>query len=374
MDYAATTPMSDVALNAYGDAARTYFGNTNSLHDAGTEAAQVYEWCRQQIGHYVGADGDHIYFTSGGSASNQLAVSHWMSREDGQHVIMSAGEHNSVQTMRASLEHEGFRVSIIPFRPDGRIDLEKLNDAISEDTALVCVQHVNGEMGSIQPIHDVADLCRRYHAKLHVDAVQSFGKLDLSKMANDVDSLAVTSHKLYGPKGVGALYLRDKPKTALTTNTIDLPSVVAFTAASEEAVTNIEQEEARFQSLRQTFKRELMYPDYVRWFEAGDQEQLPSIVGMAIHHMDGQYVMLECNRQNIAISTGSACDSRYEQHAHVTRALQMDDETARQFFRVSFGRYTTHDDVKKLAACLNELIELNVLDEVNSDGQPTTVQ
>ncbi|NIK12240.1 IscS subfamily cysteine desulfurase [Alkalibacillus almallahensis] len=369
LDYAATTPMSDTALNAYVKSARQYFGNANSMHDLGSEAEQVVQVCKKQLGQFVGAESDQIYFTSGGSMGNWLALEHLKQQAVGDHVILSAGEHNSLRQMEETFRQEGYQVSVVPFNSNGVIDLDHLNEVLSEKTAIVCVQHSNGEIGTLQPIEQISKLCADYQALLHVDAVQSFGKVDLSKISDYVDSLAVSSHKIYGPKGAGFIYLKEHPKYDpasmaqkwLKGNTVDVPSVVAMTSACEEAVERIEEERHYQSHLRTLFKESLIEPSAIKFFEGEKSIQLPSIIGMAIERMEGQYVMLECNRHNIAISTGSACDVRYQQSANAMNALQMDDETARQFFRISFGRYTTYDEVKQLAACINTLIETNVL-------------
>ncbi|MDQ0159572.1 IscS subfamily cysteine desulfurase [Alkalibacillus salilacus] len=382
LDYAATTPMSDTALNAYVKSARQYFGNANSMHDLGGEAEQVVQFCKKQLGEFIGAQSDNIHLTSGGSMGNWLGIEHLKQQAEGNHVILSAGEHNSIRQTEAAFRQVGYQVSVIPFNSNGVIDLERLNEVLNEQTAIVCVQHSNGEIGTLQPIEQISKLCAEYQALLHVDAVQSFGKVDLSNIADLVDSLSVSSHKVYGPKGVGFLYLKDHPKYDsasmaqkwLRGNTVDVPSVVAMTSACEEAVERIEEEHHNQSQLRALFKESLIEPNVIQFFEGEKSIQLPSIIGMAIEHMEGQYVMLECNRHNIAISTGSACDVRYQQSANAMNALQMGEETARQFFRISFGRYTTYDEVKQLAACLNTLIETNVLNEVNSDGQPTIVE
>ncbi|MDV2580920.1 IscS subfamily cysteine desulfurase [Alkalibacillus haloalkaliphilus] len=371
LDYAATTPMSETALTAYTEAAQKYYGNANSIHDYGTEAYQIVQLCKQKLSSFIGANETQVYLTSGGSESNLLAIEHLKEITEGHHIIISAGEHNSIRQTEEKLKNEGYEVSVVYFDQDGVININNLKRLIRKDTAIVCTQHINGEIGTIQPIEEISKLCRQNNIKLHVDAVQSFGKLDLTDTASLVDSLSISSHKIYGPKGIGLLYLKEQPRQTQTLahfilkgNTIDIPSVVAFTAACEEAVILLEDEAKDMAKLRNVFKQSLDHEQYVHFFESEKGNQLDSIVGMAIERMDGQYVMLECNRNNFAISTGSACDVRYEKKTNTMIALQVDDETARQFFRVSFGRYTTEADVISLAQYLDHLIETEVISEV----------
>ncbi|MDQ0350954.1 cysteine desulfurase [Alkalibacillus filiformis] len=370
-DYAATTPMSETALTAYTEAAQKYYGNANSIHDYGTEAYQIVEFCKRKVSSYLGATEMQVYFTNGGSESNLIAIEHLKAITEGNHIIISAGEHNSIRQMEEKLENEGYEVSIVYFNEDGVIDINELSQLLRKDTAFVCAQHINGEIGTVQPIEEISKLCQQYNVKLHVDAVQSFGKLDLSNIADQVDSLSISSHKIYGPKGIGLLYLKEQPRQTQTLshfilkgNTVDVPSIVAFTAACEEAVALLEEDARHMANLRSVFKRSLDHEQYVHFFESEKGNQLDSIVGMAIERMDGQYVMLECNRNNFAISTGSACDVRYEKKTNTMSALQVDDETARQFFRISFGRFTTEADVISLAQYLDHLIETEVISEV----------
>ncbi|GAA0458295.1 IscS subfamily cysteine desulfurase [Alkalibacillus silvisoli] len=370
-DYAATTPMSNTALTAYTEAARKYFGNANSIHDCGTEAQQVLHLCKQKVSTYIGATPEQIHFTSGGSESNLLAIEYLKQQTVGKHIILSAGEHNSIRQTEDKLINEGYEVSIVYFNEQGVMDLEMLYELTRDDTAFISVQHINGEIGTIQPIDEISIWCQENHIKLHVDAVQSFGKIDLTQIANQVDSLSVSGHKIYGPKGIGLLYLKETPiyepslfQFVLKGNTVDIPSVVAFTASCEESVHLLKQEVVQMEQLRQTFKQSLNYKEYIRFFEAEEENQLASIIGMAIERMDGQYVMLECNRHNFAISTGSACDVRYQKMTNTMEALQVGEETARQFFRISFGRYTTESNIRSLAKCLNDLIQSQVISGV----------
>ncbi|WP_188206096.1 IscS subfamily cysteine desulfurase [Alkalibacillus aidingensis] len=363
-DYAATTPMSEVALEAYVDTAKKFYGNTNSLHDIGSVSDQLLKACKAKMASFIGGLDFQIFFTKGGSESNLLGIDQLISQSKGNHVIISQAEHNSLQQTRQLLESQGYQVSTVSFDEYGVVDLVQLKSLKRDDTCLVIVQHINGEIGTIQPINEISDWCSRHGIFLHVDAVQSFAKLDLSQIAEQVDSLSVSSHKIYGPKGIGFLYLRNplvhqierQSSYLLKGNTVDLPSVVAFTAAADQQISIIESENERMLRLRQLMMSHLGNEKAFTIYESDEIKQLPSIVGMGLDGVEGQLVMLECNRKGFAISTGSACDVKYQKLPSSMSAWSVEPNKAKEFFRVSFGKYTTEDDVIKLARVLNDIV------------------
>ncbi|WP_194840809.1 IscS subfamily cysteine desulfurase [Filobacillus milosensis] len=357
-DYAATTPMSNEALKAYIEVAQKYYGNTNSLHDLGAQSEQLLEQCKGTLANLIGGEREGIYFTNGGSESNMLGIKLLLNQDNRKHIIISTAEHNSNHQITRFLELEGYKVSHIPFTRNGQIDIDFLKYEITNDTALVIVQHINGEIGTIQPINEVAEICKRHDIFLHVDCVQSFGKIDLKNISPVVDSLSVSSHKIYGPKGIGFLYTNHQPTTSLEQlilhgNTYDLPGIVSFTVAANEAIELMESEKKQLIELREAFIEQLEpIKEFITIYENKNQKQLPSIIGMAIEGIEGQWVMLECNRQGYAISTGSACDVKYNQTPNTLRALQEDEIKAKGFFRISFGRQTNMNQVKELGRFL----------------------
>ncbi|WP_054755027.1 cysteine desulfurase family protein [Piscibacillus salipiscarius] len=239
-----------------------YYANTNSLHEMGEQSKQLYDQCRTHLGSLIGSNPDQLFFTKGGSEANILAIESLLKRHHGKHIIVSQAEHNSIIEMCHQKEREGYNVTYLSFNQNGQVDLTELNSELRYDTAVVIVQHVNGEIGTIQPVEEIANICKQNGVFFHVDAVQSFGRLKLSHLPERVDSLSVSSHKVYGPKGVGLLYLNEAnnkgiERLLLKGNTIDLPSVAAFTVAAYEIIKQQTFEETRLSKLRNQLINEL---------------------------------------------------------------------------------------------------------------------
>lgn len=364
-DYAATTKMSEEALQVYIKANRDFFGNSSSLHNEGGRAQFILEQCRDSLAQLTGAKPEGIYFTSGGTESNILAICSLArsAKKRGSHLITSQAEHSSVHSAMAYLEKEGFQITKLPLNAQGVIDLHELAAAIRPDTVLVSLQYINQEIGTVQPIQKIGPLLKEKGILLHSDCVQAFGKIDLRPIMKWVDSFSVTSHKLFGPKGTGAVYIhpctRWQPlfpglthEKGLRGGTVNVPAIAAFTAAAEAACRSFSLDKEW--SLRRRLKKQLTGSPF-EWIEADDEQQLPSIIGMKRNGMEGQLVMLKLNEQGFAISTGSACDSRSENGTKAIMAMGCSLEEAKQFFRISFGRFTTHEEMEKLGDGLLQL-------------------
>ncbi|KKB43421.1 IscS subfamily cysteine desulfurase [Bacillus thermotolerans] len=364
-DYAATTKMSEEALQVYIKANRDFFGNSSSLHNEGGRAQFILEQCRDSLAQLTGAKPEGIYFTSGGTESNILAICSLArsAKKRGSHLITSQAEHSSVHSAMAYLEKEGFQITKLPLNAQGVIDLHELAATIRPDTVLVSLQYINQEIGTVQPIQKIGPLLKEKGILLHSDCVQAFGKIDLRPIMKWVDSFSVTSHKLFGPKGTGAVYIhpctRWQPlfpglthEKGLRGGTVNVPAIAAFTAAAEAACRSFSLDKEW--SLRRRLKKQLTGSPF-EWIEADDEQQLPSIIGMKRNGMEGQLVMLKLNEQGFAISTGSACDSRSENGTKAIMAMGCSLEEAKQFFRISFGRFTTHEEMEKLGDGLLQL-------------------
>lgn len=367
-DYAATTKMSEEALQVYIKANRDFFGNSSSLHNEGGRAQFILEQCRDSLAQLTGAKPEGIYFTSGGTESNILAICSLArsAKKRGSHLITSQAEHSSVHSAMAYLEKEGFQITKLPLNAQGVIDLHELAAAIRPDTVLVSLQYINQEIGTVQPIQKIGPLLKEKGILLHSDCVQAFGKIDLRPIMKWVDSFSVTSHKLFGPKGTGAVYIhpctRWQPlfpglthEKGLRGGTVNVPAIAAFTAAAEAACRSFSLDKEW--SLRRRLKKQLTGSPF-EWIEADDEQQLPSIIGMKRNGMEGQLVMLKLNEQGFAISTGSACDSRSENGTKAIMAMGCSLEEAKQFFRISFGRFTTHEEMEKLGDGLLQLCSM----------------
>ncbi|MGP4072416.1 IscS subfamily cysteine desulfurase [Piscibacillus sp. B03] len=362
-DYAATTPMSGIALETYQKVANQYYANANSLHDLGGMTNELYELFMKQFSDLIGCQPEQLFLTSGGSESNILGIKTILQRHLGKHIIVSRGEHNSIHNICQQLEEEGYDISYLSFNTSGQIDIEELRSLIRNDTTLVIVQHANGEIGTLQPIEEIVELCHYHNIYFHMDAVQSFTKVDLKHMTSMVDSMSMSSHKVYGPKRLGGLYLKEGLNNGIESlllkgNTLDVPGVASFVSAAYDMVEKMDVENERVLFLRNLFFDHLSeIKEDLTIYENNRGDQLPSIIGMGIQGIEGQWVMLECNRNGFAISTGSACDVKYNKKPNALNAQSVSNEKAREFFRISMGKDTMEEDVIELAQFLVSMVK-----------------
>ena len=360
LDYAATTPMSKKALEVYGEVATQYYGNTSSIHDIGSTASQLLEASRKQIAELLNASPKGIYFTGGGSDSNYLAIRSLIkgNREKGNHLITTQTEHSSVRNTFKQLEEEGYEVTWLSVDDEGKVRPDELKDALREDTVLASIHHANSEIGTIQDVETLGEILQEHGVLFHTDCVQTFGKLPVDVKKLHIDSLSVSSHKIYGPKGVGAFYInpekRWKPLVPNTSHekgfrpgTLNTPGIVAFTTAAEAMHKSIEDEYQKLEQLRQRFLKGLRDKEWDVVVEGSDCARLPNIIGFRIPGMEGQYAMLECNRFGVAISTGSACSVGNQEPSKTMQALQRNRQEALEFMRVSLGKPTTEEEIDK---------------------------
>lgn len=371
LDYAASTPMCEEALDMYNTLNKEMFGNSSSLHDAGGQAAYVLDYSRQQIANMIGGHKEGVYFTSGGTESNMLLVQSILNGlpQHKKHWIMSALEHHSMYNLAALLERQGYELTIVQPDKDGRITADTLLPHLKETTGLVSVQHANSETGLIQDLAALSPLLRDRGILLHSDAVQTFGNIPMDVTAMGVDALSVSSHKVYGPKGVGAAYLKPgtpwRPvypdtlhESGFRPGTVNVPGIAAFVAAAEMMFEHMELHQERYAVLRQYLLaqlRERSIPLRLAVQENSTEAVLHHIVGCFFHGYEGQYVMLECNRRGVCISTGSACAAGHHKPAPAIQALGASDREALQFIRISFGRTTTIEELNVLVDILADL-------------------
>lgn len=364
-DYAATCPLDKDAAEIYIKTAVNHYGNTQSLHDIGSNAADLLENCRSELARLVGVPKEGLYFTSGGSESNFLAIHALLSaaKKAGKHIISAMAEHSSIGSTLKKLEIEGYEITRVPFNQSGVININELLSAIREDTVVITIQHVNPEIGTVQPIEEIGKVCKQQKILFHSDFVQSFGKIALP--AAEVDSFSVSGHKIYGPKGVGAVYINPNlaclpfyPETSheqgFRPGTLNVPAIAAMTVALQKAYKRLPDYFPYFNNLRAVFMESIRnIKDQITIYKANHEAmQLPSIIGLRIFGLEGQWVMLECNRRGLAISTGTACQTRMQAPSKTMKALNIKDSEAKQFIRISFGWETTEDDVRVLGDAL----------------------
>lgn len=375
LDHAATTPISDEALEIYNKVARQYFGNASSLHDEGSSAKQVLEASAKTIAAMLNARPKDVFFTSGASESNFLAIYSLLSAKEGKHIITTPIEHSSVRNVFLKLEQEGYKITWLPVNKFGEAELGELKKAVRGDTALASIQHVNSEIGTIQNIPELGGFLKEIGVFLHSDCVQSFGRipLDVSKM--NVDAISISGHKIYGPKGVGAVWINPKTEWSpffpdaenqikFKPGTYDVPSIAAFAAAAKEMVKTRETEQGRIQKFRTEVIERLRKSGYSFSVEGRSENTVPNILGLRFHGMEGQFLMLECNQAGLAISTGSACQVGSDKPNNTMTAIGKNEQEAREFIRLSFGKQNNSDQISQIIEKMNIILKRH-FDKVN---------
>nr|WP_295971787.1 IscS subfamily cysteine desulfurase [uncultured Bacillus sp.] len=371
-DYAATTPMDQDAVEVYVKVATQYYGNTGSLHDIGAAAKEILENCRQEFANILGVEKSGIYFTSGGSESNYLGIQALLSAQRVKgtpHIISSIAEHSSIRSTLELLSREGCEVTLLPFNKEGRIELDTIKETVRNNTALIAIQHGNSEIGTLQPIEEIGEWCRKHEILFHSDAVHTFGKINLHPFTKAVDSFSLSGHKFYGPKGSGVTYVNPKlawkPHYPGTTHengfrpgTLNVPAIAAMTIAAQKMTGQLEKTYTDATKLRQLFLSEIgEAKKYMTIYGSNGTQQLPHTLAMRIHGVEGQWTMLECNRRGFAISTGSACSTGLKSPSKTMTAMNIPDKPAKEMIRISFGRDTKAQDVVDLGKTLIQIAE-----------------
>lgn len=366
LDYAATTPISAESLDVYNQMATKYFGNASSLHDMGTKAEQALLWCREKLANIINGQSEGVYFTSGGSEANHLAIRSLIkgNKSKGKHIITTEVEHASLYELFKQLEKEGYDVTFLKVDQHGQIQLEELKQSIRNDTILASIQHANSETGVMQPIKEIGEDLQKKNVIFHTDAVQTFTKFPIDVDACHVDSLSIASHKIYGPKGLGACYIRPgirwksvqegaTHESGFRMGTVDVPGVVAFATAAEINEKIAHNEYKRMRQLRDFFIEQVSTVIKGIQIEGHTNQQLPGIIGLTSDRVQGQHIMLECNRHGIAISTGSACRVGETEPSRTMLAMGKTKDIANSFFRLSFGKQTTKEELNQTIQVLH---------------------
>ncbi len=360
LDYAATTPMSETALQVYDRVAREYFANASSLHDAGSSAAQILQASRSTIGRILNADADHIYFTSGGSESNFLAIESLIkgSLDRGKHLITTAVEHSSIANVFTKLERQGFDVTRLPVDALGNIDTDLLRKSIREDTILASIQHANSEIGSLQDIFTIGSILRDAGVLFHSDCVQTFAKQPIDVQELQIDAISFSSHKVYGPKGVGGVWMNPESdwmpfipgvshESGFVQGTSNTAGVAAFAAAAKELSEQREELDRHYKLLRKRFIEGVALLEHDILIQGNAHFVLPNIIGLRVPGIEGQYLMLEASQSGLAIATGSACSSGSQEPSRTMSAIYENEQDAREFVRLSLGKMTTGEEIDK---------------------------
>ncbi len=370
LDYAATTPMSDKALEVYVNVAKHYYGNASSLHDTGSSAKQIKEASAKTIAKTLNAEAKDIHFTSGASDSNFLAIQALLDgcKKPGKHIITTEIEHASVRDIFKKLEQEGYKVSWLGVDKTGRVQIEELKKLVNDETVLVSIQHINSEIGTIQPIKEIGKFLQSKDILFHTDAVQSFCKIAVDVIDLNIDALSISAHKIYGPKGVGAVWInpetewepfleQNQQKKKLKTGTDNVPGMAAFATAAKEGAELLTNEFLRITNIKSELVRKLSAFEHKFIIEGSSGNESPFILGIRFPGIEGQFLMLECNQAGLAISTGSACQVGSDKPNRTMKALGRTDEEAREFVRFSFGKNVKEDHLDEIIAKIDTILK-----------------
>ena len=385
MDYGATSPVDQRVVDAMIPWLREHFGNPASRsHAWGWEAEAAVEKAREQVAALVGADPREIVWTSGATESINLALkgAAQFYKTRGKHLITLKTEHKAVLDTMRELERQGFEVTYLDVQPDGLVDLDKLRAAMRADTILVSVLLVNNEIGVIQDIETIGKMCRERGIIFHVDAAQATGKVDIDLTKLPVDLMSLASHKTYGPKGIGALYVRRKPRVrieaqmhgggherGMRSGTLATHQIVGMGKAYEIAKAEMHIDNERIRMLQHRLLDGLS--DVDQTFLNGHRERrVPHNVNMSFNFVEGESLIMGI--KGIAVSSGSACTSASLEPSYVLRALGRSDELAHSSLRMTIGRFTTVEEIDYVIATLKDRVaklrELSPLWEMHQDG------
>ncbi len=389
MDNHATTPMDPRVLEAMVPYFTGKFGNAASRnHGFGWDAEQGVEYAREQIAKLIGATAKEIIFTSGATESNNLAIKGIaeMYRERGNHIITQVTEHKAVLDTCKRMEKSGFRVTYLPVKGDGLIDMEELKAAMTDKTILVSIMWANNEIGVIQPVREIGKLCHERGVIFHTDGVQVFGKIPINVVADNVDVMSFTAHKIYGPKGVGGLYVRRRnPRVQISeqinggghergmrSGTLNVPGIVGMGKAAEIALAEMAGEGTRQKALRERLQKKFEAAlDYIHVNGSMDEDKrLPGNLNMSFVYVEGESLLMGIN--DIAVSSGSACTSATLEPSYVLKALGLGDDVAHSSIRFGLGRFNTEAEVDYVADKLIDVVlklrELSPLYEMVKEG------
>jgi cysteine desulfurase len=363
LDYQATTPCDPRVVAAMAPYHGEVFGNPHSNHAPGRAAVAAVDGSRRQIATLINARPNEILFTSGATEANNLAIKGAVRNRGGGHVVTLSTEHSSVLEPVRRLVAEGYRATELSVLPSGIVDLGALESALTADTVLVSVAAANSEIGVIQPLAQIGALCRRRGILFHCDAAQGFGKIALDVAAMGIDLMSLSAHKIYGPKGIGALYRRTRPPVpldplsdgggqewGLRPGTVPVPLCVGFGVAAEIAGAEMAAEGARLAALRDRLYRRLAAGIPHLRLNGDPVRRLAGNLNLAFPGVDGMELIDELPR--LALATGSACASEDGTPSHVLKALGLDDNLASASLRISLGRFTTEAEIDAAAAMI----------------------
>ena len=380
MDYQATAPCDRRVLEKMLPYFCDKFGNPHSLHAYGAESRSALEHARTQVAAAIGAaDPQEVIFTSGATEANNIAIQGvaCFYKERGNRIITSAIEHKCVLEACNAMQRDGFDVVFVPVHSNGIVDIDYLKAAMNDSTILVSIMAVNNEIGVCQPIDEISEICRSRGVPFHTDAAQAVGKIPLD--ASKVDLMSISGHKIYGPKGIGALYVRMKPRVRLTplffggqqergirSGTVPTPLCVGLGEASEIAIAEMQDENARLTEFKNYFIEEI-FKNLKKVYLNGDREKrIPGCLNFSFEAVEGEGIML--GMRDICVSSGSACTSASLEPSYVLRALSLREDLAHSSLRIGIGRFTTFNEVKYVCRKVIDVVnKLRLMSPIWSD-------
>ncbi|MBC7935486.1 MAG: IscS subfamily cysteine desulfurase [Rhizobacter sp.] len=387
LDNNATTPMDPRVLEAMTPYFLQHFGNAASRnHSFGWQAEEAVDYAREQVAKLIGADPKEIIFTSGATEADNLAIKgvYEMYASKGNHIITAVTEHKAVLDTCKHIEKLGGEVTYLPVNNEGLIDLKELEAAMKPTTILVAIMYANNEVGTVQPIKEISAIARKHGALVFSDATQAVGKMPVDVNKDGIDLMAFTGHKMYGPKGVGALYVRRKnPRVKVTaqmdggghergmrSGTLNVPGIVGFGKACELCMLDMEADTKRVIKLRDRLETALLLLEEA-YVNGSREHRLPHVANISFKHVEGEGLMMGFNK-NIALSSGSACTSASLEPSYVLKALGLGDDLAHSSLRFGLSRFTTEEEidytVKAISETVIKLREMSPLWEMYKEG------
>jgi cysteine desulfurase len=368
LDHAATTPLHPEVLALMCEFLRDTFGNPSSVHSFGREAKKFTQDARQKVADLIGAAPEEVYFTSGGTEADNIAIigTARARQKNGNHIITSAIEHHAVLDTCKYLAKNGFEVTFLPVDKYGMVDPDDVARAIRKETTLVTIMHANNEIGTIQPISEIGKITRERGVALHSDAVQTLTKIPVNVDDLGVELLSLSAHKIYGPKGIGALYVRKGMRLQpimhgggqerkLRSGTENTSGIVGFGKAAEVGLRELEMESGRVKKLRDELIRRVLAEIPSVTLNGHPEQRLPNNANFSIAQVEGESLVLSMDLDGVAVSSGSACSSGSLKPSHVLEALGLPHEMMHGSLRMTLGRANSEDDIDYVVSALKNI-------------------
>lgn len=369
VDYAATTPLDPKVFEAMKPYFTEIYGNASSIHSYGLEAKQAIEKSRKTVAGLINAGSEEVIFTGSATEANNMALKGHAFKQGKEKasIAISSIEHDCVLNAAKWLEQQGYKVISLPVDRYGLLLIEELKKALRKGVSLVSIIHANNEIGTIQPLKEIGKLCHEHNALFHTDAAQSFGKIPINVKKMNIDLMTVNAHKMYGPKGVGALYIRKgvgiEPllhggghEFGLRSSTENVPSIVGFAKAVELRRKEMEPEAKRIRRLKNHLVKEILHIEDTH-LNGHPKKNLPNIANLRFSYIEGESLLLLLDEEGIAASTGSACSSTSGKPSHVLIALGIKPEEIHGSLRISLGKYNTKADIDNILNVMPQIVK-----------------